>query len=124
MPPKVPALSNTVSDRDFCEITLTGQDIPVLFRDPDWESFTSQNQQITFQFDFPHSNCAIGLSNQVLARVFTISAQNVSKIRSNVQNSHKPPHRRELSVKFRKDRFFSFFNKDFPQDSVSVSARP
>jgi hypothetical protein len=76
-----PALHPDVFDPALSDTDLTAQDIRAFFRDPDWQSLESRNQQGTFLFDFARCNCSLGLSNQFLARVFNISPQNVVKIR-------------------------------------------
>jgi hypothetical protein len=92
MPPKTTALPMEALEPPLHETSLTAQGIRALFRNPDWHSLISRNQQIVFLFDFARSNCGIGLSNQVLARVFNISPSQVAKVRSKAQNSQHPPH--------------------------------
>jgi hypothetical protein len=42
-----------------------------------------------FLFDFVGSNCGIGLSNQVLARIFGIAPHQVLKVRSKARKRQK-----------------------------------
>lgn len=93
MPPKAPPLPNGVIERALQDTMLTGQDIRALFRDPEWQSIASRNQQLIFLFNFASSNCGIGLSNQTLARVFEISSHQVSVVRSRGAKPDKPAHR-------------------------------
>jgi hypothetical protein len=93
MPLKVPALLPDIFGPFLSDTGLTAQDVRALFRDPDWQSLESQNQRVTFLVDFARCNCCLGLSNQLLARVFDISPQHVAKIHWKARKLSKPPHR-------------------------------
>jgi hypothetical protein len=91
MPPKVAALPSELIQHGLREAGLSGQDIPAILRAPEWHGLNSRNEQILFLFDFVGSNCDIGLSNQVLARIFGITPHDVSKVRSKARKQQKKP---------------------------------
>jgi hypothetical protein len=72
MPPKVAALPSELIQHVLQEAGLSGQDIRAILRAPEWHGLNSRNKQILFLFHFAGSNCGIGVSNQVLARIFGI----------------------------------------------------
>jgi hypothetical protein len=93
MPLKLPTLSSEVLEPALSHTGLTGQDICARFRDTDWRSLDSRNRQVAFLYNFARCNCLLGLSNQVLGRIFQIAPQYVVKILCKSRNSSRPPHR-------------------------------
>jgi hypothetical protein len=93
MPPTVSAIYTEVLEPAFSHTGLAGQDIRALFRDTDWRSLDSRHRQLAFLYDFTRCKCSLGLSNQVLGRIFQIAPQHVAKILCKSRNSSRHPHR-------------------------------
>jgi hypothetical protein len=72
------------------ETGLSGQDIRGILRPPEWDGLNSRNEQMLFLSDFVGSNCDIGLSNQLLARIFGITPHQMSKVRSKARKPQTP----------------------------------
>jgi hypothetical protein len=87
MPPKVLTLPSDVCEPVPTDTGLMAQDIRALFRNPDWQSLKSQNQQVTLLFDFAWCNYSLGLNNQFLVWVLNISPQRVTKIHCKARKS-------------------------------------
>jgi hypothetical protein len=90
MLPKVAALPSELIQHALQEAELSGQDIRAILCGLECHRLNSRNERILFLFDFVGSNCGIGLSNQVLARIFGITPHHVSKVRSKARKPQNP----------------------------------
>jgi hypothetical protein len=91
MPPKVATLPSELIQHALQEAGLSGQDIRAILRALEWQGLNSRNEQILFLFDFVGSDCGIGLNNQILAQIFDITPNHLSKVRSKTRKPQKTP---------------------------------
>jgi hypothetical protein len=91
MPPKVAALPSELIQHALQEAGLSGQGIYAVLRAPERHGLNLRNGQILFLFDFVGSNCGIGLSNQVFARIFGNTRDHMAKVRSKARKPKTPP---------------------------------
>jgi hypothetical protein len=90
MPAKTCELPPELVQSTIQSTRLPAQDIRALFQTPDWWLLNSRNEHVAFLFDLVGSHCGIGLSNQVLARMFGLTPHHVSKIASKARKVQKP----------------------------------
>jgi hypothetical protein len=80
MPPKVPALTQSLIEGSLYHTVLPDQDIRSLLRSVERYALDSRNQQLVFPSDFAQTECATRLPAACIAGVFEIHEDQVWKI--------------------------------------------